>query len=107
VRLEAGFAVRSLAFDASGMYLGVTGADARVFAGKTLAHVKTFSDHAAPVSGICFGPDATWIGDGVDGSNDSILDGFGAMKEGTFFQKQFTTPTRGVRFNPRQAWWHS
>lgn len=61
LRFETGYGVRTVAFDESGMYLGVTGADARVFAGKTLAHVKTFSDHAAPVTGICFGPDATWL----------------------------------------------
>lgn len=61
VRLGADYAVRSLAFDDSGVYLAVTGTDARIFAGKTLAPVVTFSDHAAPVTGACFGPDAAWI----------------------------------------------
>ncbi len=61
VRLGPDYVVRSLAFDESGVYLAVTGNDARIFAGKTLAPVVTFSDHAAPVTGACFGPDAAWI----------------------------------------------
>ncbi len=61
VKLEAGFGVRALAFDDSGVYLAASGADVRVFAGKTLSHVKTFTDHAAPVTGVCFGPDAAWL----------------------------------------------
>jgi pre-mRNA-processing factor 19 len=61
VKLEAGYAVRSLQFDDSGVYLAVAGSDARVFAGKTLAHVVTFSDHAAPVTGVVFGKDASFV----------------------------------------------
>jgi len=61
LRLEKGYGVKALQFDHSGSYVAVAGADVRVFAGKTLTHVKTFTDHAAAVTGVAFGDDAKWL----------------------------------------------
>ena len=33
----------------------------RVFAGRTLTHVKTFTEHAGAVTGVVFGADALWL----------------------------------------------
>jgi pre-mRNA-processing factor 19 len=70
LRLEKGFGVRALAWDHSGSYLALGGADLRVFAGKTLSHVKTFTDHAAPITGVAFGGDAKWL---VSASADNTV----------------------------------
>jgi pre-mRNA-processing factor 19 len=45
----------------AGSYLAVAGADLRVFAGRTLTHVKTFTEHAGPVTGVVWGEDAKFL----------------------------------------------
>lgn len=61
LRLESGYGVRALQFDHSGTYLAVAGADVRLFAGRTLTHVKTFTEHGSTVTGVVFGQDAQWV----------------------------------------------
>eukprot|EP01128_Nolandella_sp_AFSM9_P010241 TRINITY_DN7049_c0_g1_i1.p1 TRINITY_DN7049_c0_g1~~TRINITY_DN7049_c0_g1_i1.p1 ORF type:complete len:504 (-),score=101.94 TRINITY_DN7049_c0_g1_i1:119-1561(-) len=60
--LQVDSPVVSLAYDYSGSYLAAaTGNDIRVFTGKSLDHVTTLHDHAAPVTDVEWGMDASFL----------------------------------------------
>eukprot|EP00164_Ancoracysta_twista_P006368 GFYU01008857.1.p1 GENE.GFYU01008857.1~~GFYU01008857.1.p1 ORF type:complete len:496 (-),score=167.73 GFYU01008857.1:412-1851(-) len=52
---------QGVAFDRSGLFLGVAAADVRVFAAKGWDLVKTWSDHSANVTDVAFGADAKYL----------------------------------------------
>jgi len=61
IELGANFKLHSLDWDYSGTYLVVAGADIRVYAGKTFAHVSTYGQHTAAVTDVKWGADAKFF----------------------------------------------
>lgn len=59
--LEEGYQVKHLSFDRSGSYLGVAGTDVKVYVSKQWDLIKTFADHTAVATGMCFGEKAQFI----------------------------------------------
>jgi len=53
--------VNSVVFDHSGKYLAVGGNSINVYEAKSWKPVCEYSDHKAPVTGLAFGPDASWL----------------------------------------------
>ncbi|KAH7695786.1 nuclear matrix protein SNEV, partial [Aphelenchoides avenae] len=53
--------INRVAFDSSGAYLAIAGADINVVHVKTWSVVARFQEHSAPVTGVCFGDDAKFI----------------------------------------------
>jgi len=52
----------AVSFDYSGTYLAVTaGNTVRVYMGKTLNHIATYSDHKGDVTDVAFGNNAQWL----------------------------------------------
>lgn len=66
--------VTSVGFDASGMYLGVTGSDIKLYTAKGLELVKTWTDHAAEVTACKFGGNLDFV---ASTSMDRTLKFFG------------------------------
>ena len=59
--LDEGYQVKHLTFDQSGHYLGIAGTDVRVYVTKQWDLIKSFSDHTALATGLCFGDKANFI----------------------------------------------
>jgi len=55
------FNLTSVEWDYSGSYLAVTGSDIRVFVGKTLNHIATFTGHQGVVTDAKWGNDAQFL----------------------------------------------
>jgi len=61
ITLDAGYGLNAIDWDWSGTYLAVSGADIRVYVGKTANHIATFSKHSAPVTDVKWGQDAQYL----------------------------------------------
>jgi len=55
------FNLSAIEFDDSGTYLAAAGQDLRIYAGKTLNHINTFTKHTSAVTDVKFGKDAQWL----------------------------------------------
>jgi len=71
---ELSTSVSALHFDYSGQYLVVGGAKVNVFETKNWGELVSFSDHAAAVSGVCFGRAASLV---AAASSDGMLKLYG------------------------------
>jgi len=59
--LPKDFNLSSVAWDHSGSYLAASGSDIRLFVGKTLNHMATFSGHNGQVTDVKWGKDAHFL----------------------------------------------
>jgi pre-mRNA-processing factor 19 len=74
IEFEAGYVPQSLAFDYSGAYLAVGGADVRLYGVKGWNQLSTLSDNTNAVTGLAFGADAKSL---VTSSLDRSLKTYG------------------------------
>jgi len=69
VNLPGDYNLSAVDFDYSGTYLAVAGNDIRVFVGKTLNNLHTFTEHTSVVTDVKWGRDAnTFVSSSLDRS---------------------------------------
>jgi len=61
VNITEGNNITAVEWDYSGTYLAVSGDDIRVFMGKSLNHIATYSKHTKAVTGVKWGPKASFL----------------------------------------------
>ena len=61
LNMDDRYEVKSLTFDQSGTYLAVAGTDVRVYLCKQWQELKTFTEHTALATGVCFGKNAQFL----------------------------------------------
>jgi len=61
ITLPDNFAASSVQFDYSGTYLAASGSEIRVFMGKTLNHIASFTKHTNTVTDVTWGKDAQFL----------------------------------------------
>jgi len=61
ISLPDDFGVSAIEWDYSGSYLAVAGADLRVYVGKTVTQIASYTKHTQPVTDVKFGKDAQYL----------------------------------------------